>query len=143
MLDKLKNDGRRLVTIIDPHLKVDEKYFLYKIANQKDLLCKTNKGLVYQDLCWPGKSSWLDYFNPEVTQLLTDVYSGSYHEGDPDFIWNDSWVHIWNDMNEPAVFNKVDKTFPKSNIHHGDVEHREVHSLYGHKNAKATYQALT
>jgi mannosyl-oligosaccharide alpha-1,3-glucosidase len=45
-------------------------------------------------------------------------------------------------MNEPAVFNDVDKTFPKSNLHHGGVEHREVHNLYGHKNSKATFQAL-
>jgi alpha-glucosidase (family GH31 glycosyl hydrolase) len=30
MLDKLKLDGRKLVTIIDPHTKVDENYWLYQ-----------------------------------------------------------------------------------------------------------------
>ena len=30
MLDKLINDGRKLVTIIDPHTKTDEEYFVYQ-----------------------------------------------------------------------------------------------------------------
>jgi alpha 1,3-glucosidase len=29
MLDKLVKDGRRLITIIDPHIKKDEEYFVY------------------------------------------------------------------------------------------------------------------
>jgi alpha-glucosidase (family GH31 glycosyl hydrolase) len=84
--------------------------------------------------------------NPEVTNLLKDIYTAKLHEGDEDFIWNDSWVHIWNDMNEPACFMPTDKTMPKSNLHNfgnGEIyEHRDVHSLYGHYNSKATYGAL-
>jgi alpha 1,3-glucosidase len=30
MLDKIVSDQRRLVTIIDPHVKYDEEFFLYK-----------------------------------------------------------------------------------------------------------------
>ena len=32
MLDKLHQDGRHLVTIIDPHLKVDPDFFVYSDA---------------------------------------------------------------------------------------------------------------
>jgi mannosyl-oligosaccharide alpha-1,3-glucosidase len=53
MVKGLKEDGRRLITIIDPHLKADENYFLYKLAKEKDLLCKDKNGVVYQDRCWP------------------------------------------------------------------------------------------
>lgn len=34
-----------------------------------------------------------------------------------DFIWNDKNVGILIDMNEPACFEKTDKTMPKSNLH--------------------------
>ena len=40
----------------------------------------------------------------------------------------------------------TDKTMPKSNLHNFGgsriVEHRDCHSLYGHYNSKATYEAL-
>jgi alpha-glucosidase len=49
-------------------------------------------------------------------------------------------------MNEPADFKTKDKTMPKTNKHNfgnGRIfDHRDVHSLYGHYNAKATYEAL-
>jgi alpha-glucosidase (family GH31 glycosyl hydrolase) len=34
MLEKLKADGRKLVTIIDPHTKVDEGYWLYRDSQE-------------------------------------------------------------------------------------------------------------
>lgn len=99
----------------------------------------------YTGHCWPGYSHWLDFMNPETTALLKEIYCGEHDKTD-DFIWTDSWVHIWNDMNEPADFKTVDKTMPKTNKHNfGDgriFDHKEVHSLYGHYNSKATYEAL-
>ena len=29
MINELVNDGRKLVTIVDPHIKVDENYWIY------------------------------------------------------------------------------------------------------------------
>ena len=37
MLDKLKLDGRKLVTIIDPHTKLDPDYWMYKDTQEKRL----------------------------------------------------------------------------------------------------------
>jgi alpha-glucosidase (family GH31 glycosyl hydrolase) len=34
MLEKLRLDGRKLITIIDPHTKVDEGYWIYKEAKE-------------------------------------------------------------------------------------------------------------
>lgn len=49
--------------------------------------------------CWPGSSSYLDVTNPEVRswwgqQFALDKYQGSTKH-----------LYIWNDMNEPSVFN--------------------------------------
>jgi alpha-glucosidase (family GH31 glycosyl hydrolase) len=49
-------------------------------------------------------------------------------------------------MNEPSVGGMEDGTMPKTNVHIlGDswkVLHRDVHNVYGHMMAKATYEAL-
>ena len=73
---------------------------------------------------------------------MKEVYSGSFHKDDPSFIWNDPSVHIWNDMNEPAEFDTIDKTFKKDAVHHQEIAHRSIHSIYGLQNSKVTYEAL-
>lgn len=65
MLDQLVFDKRRLVTIIDPHVKYDQNYFIFSEAKKRGLLVlDSNKNLPYIGNCWPSKSSWIDYFNP-------------------------------------------------------------------------------
>jgi alpha-glucosidase (family GH31 glycosyl hydrolase) len=147
MLERVKANKQRLITIIDPHIKDSEPdYFLLKEGFKRDLFVHDVSGHPYVGHCWPASSHWLDYMNPDVTKLLEEIYCGQYHKDQTDFIWTDSWVHIWNDMNEPACFMPTDKTMPKSNLHHfGNgrvVEHRDVHNLYGHYNSKATHTAL-
>lgn len=49
--------------------------------------------------CWPGSSSYLDVLSPEVRewwadQFALDKYTGSTLD-----------LYVWNDMNEPSVFN--------------------------------------
>ena len=41
-------------------------------------------------------------------------------------------LYIWNDMNEPSVFNGPEITMPKDAVHHNNWEHRDVHNLYGY-----------
>jgi len=40
MLENIKSQRRKLVTIIDPHLKKDVDYFLYKLAEKEGALVK-------------------------------------------------------------------------------------------------------
>ncbi|KAI9879676.1 MAG: hypothetical protein M1823_006812, partial [Watsoniomyces obsoletus] len=51
-------------------------------------------------------------------------------------------VWLWNDMNEPSVFNGPEVTMPRDNLHHGNWEHRDVHNLNGLTFHNATYHAL-
>ena len=50
---------------------------------------------------------------------------------------------VWNDMNEPSVFNGPETTMPKDNIHFGNWEHRDVHNINGLTLVNATFKALT
>jgi len=52
---------------------------------------------------------------------------------------------FWNDMNEPALFERVDKTMPLDTRHRLDdgttLDHRAIHNVYGMENVRATYDA--
>ncbi|EZG79921.1 alpha-glucosidase [Gregarina niphandrodes] len=52
-------------------------------------------------------------------------------------------VGVWNDMNEPSVFNKDQVTVPKHVLHQdGKIPHGMVHNLYGLAYHRVTYEAL-
>jgi alpha 1,3-glucosidase len=54
MLHQLIEDGRKLVTIIDPHVKKDEDYFFYKDITEKKLFILDSSGeQPYVGWCWP------------------------------------------------------------------------------------------
>jgi mannosyl-oligosaccharide alpha-1,3-glucosidase len=75
--------------------------------------------------CWPGSASYLDFFNPVVRDYYASKYSVDNFPG------TTLDTHIWNDMNEPSVFNGPEITMPKDCLHFGGWEHRDVHNLYG------------
>ncbi|KAL3874005.1 hypothetical protein ACJMK2_037076 [Sinanodonta woodiana] len=124
MLKHLGAKGRRMVTIVDPHLKRDDNYKVYSEAKSKDLMVKTNNGVEYEGWCWPGSSSWPDFTNPEVRKWWTSKFQYSEYTSAPN-------LFIWNDMNEPSVFNGPEITFHKDVVHYGGWENRDLHNLYG------------
>ncbi|BGP24904.1 alpha 1,3-glucosidase, glycoside hydrolase family 31 protein [Rhodotorula toruloides] len=126
MQEKLAERGRKLITIVDPHIKRDPDYYIYKEAQELDILVKQPDGKSeFEGWCWPGSSSWTDWFNPKshdwwIKQFRFDKYKGSTPN-----------LFIWNDMNEPSIFNGPEITMQKDAIHHGGWEHRDVHNIVG------------
>lgn len=120
MLEKLRRDGRKLVTIIDPHSKVDESYWIYKEAKERRLNVMNKESETdYQSECWPKESNWLDFLNKNTREYVAGLYS-AVPEGSKDpenYIWNEKDVMVWNDMNEPACFNQTESTISKSTLH--------------------------
>jgi alpha 1,3-glucosidase len=84
--------------------------------------------------CWPGRVGWIDFLLKEARTWWGGLYSQyEYPEN----------VHVWNDMNEAAVWESMEGTLPKDAVQlNGTVEVREVHALYGASNAAATQAGL-
>jgi alpha 1,3-glucosidase len=89
-----------MVVIVDPHLKRTDDYPVYKQAQKLDVLVKQKNGNDdYEGWCWPGSSSWVDFFNPGSWDFWKSLFKTN--KG-----WSWSWtestedIHIWNDMNE-------------------------------------------
>ena len=136
MLQQLDKSNRKLVAIIDPHIKNKDGYHVVEDLKKKDLAVHNKDGNTYEGWCWPGSSHWIDCFNPAAIKWWIGLFKLDAFKGSA------SNLFIWNDMNEPSVFNGPETTMPKDNIHHGNWEHRDVHNLNGMTFHNATYQAL-
>lgn len=136
MIAYLTSTGRHLTFIIDPHTKKDDEYRYYKQNKEMGYYVKDKDGNDFEGNCWPGMSSYVDYFNPDARKFYADQYLLE------NFAENDMDTGIWNDMNEPAVFDIAEKTMPRDNLHHGGWEHRNVHNQYGLMHTKGTFDGM-
>ncbi|XP_053239547.1 neutral alpha-glucosidase C isoform X1 [Podarcis raffonei] len=132
----LMKKKRKLVVILDPHIKVDPLYTIYSQAKERGYFVKDRKGKDFEGICWPGLSSYLDFTNPEVREWYADQFAFSAYKGSSEILF------AWNDMNEPSVFRGVELTMQKDAVHYGKWEHREVHNLYGFYQQMATAEGL-
>jgi alpha 1,3-glucosidase len=137
MMQNLTNHGRKLVTIVDPHLKRDENYYIHTEATKKGLYIKDKDGNDFDGWCWPGQSSYLDFTNPKVRLWWAEQFSLSKYIG------TTMDTFTWNDMNEPSVFNGPEVSMNKHNLNIEGIEHREWHNLYGLYMQQATSEGLT
>ena len=89
-----------MVVIVDPHLKRTDDYPVYKKAQELGVLVKQKNGQDdYEGWCWPGSSSWVDFFNPASWDFWKSLFKTSKGSS---WSWTESTedIHIWNDMNE-------------------------------------------
>lgn len=133
---QLDSHERKLVVIIDPHIKNEGNYPVVDELKSKSLGVKNKDNNLYEGWCWPGSSHWVDCFNPAALEWWKSLFTYSSFTGTA------ANTFIWNDMNEPSVFNGPETTMPKDNIHHGNWEHRDVHNINGMTFVNATYHAL-
>ena len=133
---QLDSHGRNLVVLIDPHIKNIEGYAPSTDLTSKDLAVHDKDNKIYEGWCWPGSSNWIDCFNPKAIEWWKTLFKYDYFKGTMENTF------IWNDMNEPSVFNGPETTMPKDNIHFGNWEHRDIHNLNGLTFHNATFQAM-
>ncbi|EFH50420.1 predicted protein, partial [Arabidopsis lyrata subsp. lyrata] len=90
--------GRKMVTIVDPHIKRDDSYFLHKEATRMGYYAKDSSGKDFDGWCWPGSSSYIDMLSPQIRKWWGGRFSYKNYVGSTP-------LYTWNDMNEPSVFN--------------------------------------
>ncbi|PCJ93226.1 MAG: glycosyl hydrolase [Flavobacteriaceae bacterium] len=137
MVQELSDDGFKTVAIIDPGIKIDKDYWVYKEAKENDYFCKRGDGPYMQGKVWPGQCNFPDYTNPKVREWWAGLYK--------ELIAEIGVKAVWNDMNEPAVMEVPGKTFPLDVRHDYDghpCSHRKAHNIYGTQMARATYEGV-
>jgi alpha-glucosidase len=134
MIKQLQKQGFKIVCIIDPGIKVDKNYSVYKEAFEKNYFCRRADGELMEGDVWPGKCNFPDFTNPQVRKWWSTLFEDLIKAG---------VRGIWNDMNEPAVFEIG--TFPEDVRHDYDGHpgsHRKAHNIYGMQMARATMTGL-
>jgi len=138
LISDLREEGFRVVTIVDPGVKIDEDYAVYTEGRERDLYCKTREGEEYHNAVWPGLCAFPDFTNPETRE-----WWGENHE-----VLTDAGVAgIWCDMNEPALFVPQGATMPDDVVHPGGRTgearwHAQIHNTYGSLMARAAREGL-
>lgn len=136
LIADLHAQGFKVVAMIDPGIKVDRDYWVYRDGMDKDVFCKYPDGKPYRGPVWPGICHFPDFTSPRARDWWGDLYQGLVDTGIDGF---------WNDMNEPVVFGHVGDTFPDIVQHDWEgqgADHLRAHNVYGMQMARATSEGL-
>jgi alpha 1,3-glucosidase len=154
-LKELDKKNRNLVVIIDPHIKRDRDYTIYREAlkhGKSNILLlfleyfisdiprlNISDNFAFEGLCWCEEAIYLNFYDESVRNFWKNQILNS------EFFFKANNIHIWNDMNEPSVFNQADMTFPKRVLFKYNetfYEHRDAHNAYGYLMHRSSYEAL-
>jgi len=130
MLGRLRENGFRAITIIDPGIKFEPGYWVFDQAMQRDVLCKTEAGSVYLGQVWPGKTAFPDFVTEEARKWWGELNAEHVRSG---------LAGIWNDMNEPATGD-----IPPGDMRFGNgtSSHERYHNQYALLMAMGTVEGL-
>ena len=94
MLERLRAEGFRVITIIDPGVKAEPGYATFDQGIERGVFCRTEGGDVYIGQVWPGDTAFPDFVTEEARAWWGELNAAHVQSG---------LAGIWNDMNEPAT----------------------------------------
>jgi alpha-glucosidase len=136
MVKELANTGWKTVFITDLHIAAVPGYKPFDEGQKNGYFVKNPDGTTFIGPVWPGPSAFPDFTRAEVRKWWGSLYADFVSMGVRGF---------WNDMNEPSVFKRDDKTMPLdvvSSVEGRKTDEREIHNLFGLENVRATYEGL-
>jgi alpha-glucosidase len=149
LLSDLAEQGFRVVAIVDPGVKADPEYRVFRTGTELDCFCRNDDGTPYTLMVWPKRAALPDFNRAEVRS-----WWGEQHEA----LLGPGVAGVWNDMNEPAGwasevrlgrFIVPLRRQNLSRVRQSDplepersVPHEQVRNIYGQQHCRATRAAL-
>ena len=115
---RLQKNGRRIVPILDPGVKLDPGYEVYDDGMTKNVFCKSITGRNFVGLVWPGETVFPDFSAAKVRKWWSAKVTKFAREG-----YGASWL----DMNDPST-GPVDPTGMR--FRNGQLPHEAHHNQY-------------
>lgn len=94
MIEELGEQGFKVVTIVDPGVKVEKGYRVFEEGLTHGYFVTDENGLVFTGKVWPGLTCFPDFAREEVREWWAELHR--------EFL-NIGVAGIWNDMNEPTL----------------------------------------
>ena len=98
--EEMKEQGIRLVPIIDAGIKVKNDYRVYEEGHENGYFVKDENGNDFVVGVWPGESVFPDVLQEDAAKWFGSWYRALTDQGIEGF---------WNDMNEPSIFYAKDR----------------------------------
>lgn len=167
MVKNLHDMDYKVVTIIDPGVKVEKGYEVFESGLENDVFLKDEEGEPFEGTLWPGLCGYPDFLRKNVREWWRDLHEDFLGYGIDG---------IWDDMNEPVIWfgkkeikeivndlmEKVEKNefhlsdlveinelsgrTPEGIVHENDegdkVSHEKVHNAYAFYETMSTYDAF-
>jgi alpha-glucosidase len=146
---ELAAQGFRIVSIVDPGVKVDPAYAVYRDGIARGVFCRRDDGERFSLRVWPGEAALPDFNREPVRAWWAEQHRPLLDAG---------VAGIWNDMNEPAGWtadlrlgrmmipvrkqdlSRVVQGDPTGAPH--ELPHESVRNLYGLQHCRATRAAF-
>jgi len=145
MISDLRKDGFHVITIVDPGIPSTRTDPTYVEGMRRDVFCRTSQGKPFVGRVWPGRCCFPDFLREDVRRFWGERLEVLLSKG---------VAGLWNDMNEPALFEQQRPFEPGLEglppdtaqlfVEHtpeGEVGHFEVRNLYGMQMARAAQEA--
>lgn len=135
MIARLGEKGAKVVTIIDPGIKINPDNYVWRSGMEKNVYCRRHDGALLTGPVWPGLCTFPDFTAPRTRRWWAGLFERQ--------IAQYGVRGIWTDMNEPVMF--PDRTFPGDTRHDYDgysCSHLKAHNVYGHCMAWATRMGM-
>ena len=102
-MSDLHAQGYHTVAILDPGVKVDEGYDVWRQGSKGDHWVKTADGQPFVGTVWPGECNFPDFTRAATRAWWARLVARVCRAGVDG---------IWNDMNEPSVFQRPTSRCP-------------------------------
>jgi alpha-glucosidase len=134
----------KTIYMIDPGIKVDPNYAVYAQGRHardgsQSVFIQNSLGQEHNGSVWPGPCAFPDFTSDAVRTWWSDLYREFMSTGIDG---------VWNDMNEPAIFDGPGKSMPTTCTHDADDElggpdtHARYHNIYGMQMVRASRNGL-
>ncbi len=132
MMKAAEADGFKVITIVDPGVKLDPGYSVFEEGRAKGVFCKTETGKLYVGQVWPGRTVFPDFTQEKARTFWAELTAKHLGQG---------LAGIWNDMNEPATgeVEPFSMRFDRDGQNHS---HERFHNQYGLLMAMSTVEGF-
>ncbi len=128
--------GTRVVTIVDPAVKADESFEVFRQGRDDGRFLPDADGRPLLGVVWPGRAAFPDFTDPATREWWAGLYKGLLDAG---------VSGVWHDMNEPtSIALWGDRTLPPGTRHVAEGrggDHRQCHNVYGLLMDRAGFEA--
>ena len=136
LIRDLSSDGFKVAVIVDPGIKTDSSYAVFRSGMEARAFVRNPDGTVYRGAVWPGICAFPDFTSGAARTWWGNQFAGLVGAGVRGF---------WNDMNEPSVFDVPTKTIDLTALHDDGglgTTHAKNHNIYGMEMTRATYEGV-